>query len=53
MKSIEQIDRNMAVVTRIEDPDVSWHDVHDAPFSLHGFCMEQKRAKFSAVCPKT
>lgn len=42
MKTIEQIDRNMAVVTRIEDPDVVWHNVHDAPFSLHGFCMPQE-----------
>lgn len=42
MKTIEQIDRNMAVVTRIEDPDVVWHDVHSAPFSLHGFCMPQE-----------
>ena len=42
MKSIEQIDRNMAVVTRVENPDVLWYDVHDEPFSLHGFCMPQK-----------
>ena len=42
MKSIEQIDRNMAVVTRIDDPDVIWHDVHDAPFTLHGFCHAQQ-----------
>ena len=41
MKTIDQIDRNMAVVTRIDDPDVIWHDVHDAPFSLHGFCHAQ------------
>lgn len=47
MKPIELIDRNMAVVTRIEDPDVKWFDVHDAPFSLHGFgCAQDKSDVF-------
>jgi len=52
MKTIDQIDRNMAVVTRIEDPDVVWHDVHDAPFSLHGFCMDQKKGESFRRLPK-
>lgn len=37
MKRIEEIDLNMAVVTRLSNPDILWLDVHDAPFSLHGF----------------
>ena len=36
MKNIEEIDRNMAVCTRVEDADVCWYDVRQEPFSLHG-----------------
>ena len=52
MKTIEQIDRNMAVVTRIEDPDVEWHDVHGEPFSLHGFCMPQQAGEIFRRFPQ-
>ncbi|MBQ9952174.1 MAG: SGNH/GDSL hydrolase family protein [Clostridia bacterium] len=40
---IEEIDRNMAVTTRLDDPDIQWHDVHDAPFSIHGFTEPQPK----------
>lgn len=41
MKRIEEIDLNMAVITRLSNPDILWLDVHDAPFSLHGFTEPQ------------
>ena len=37
MSTIGQIDPNLAVAARVTDEDVIWHDVHDAPFALHGF----------------
>jgi len=43
MTDIGKIDRNLAVVSKVEDSDVIWHDVHDAPFSLHGFCCPQQK----------
>lgn len=46
MKKIDEIDRNMAVATRLEDSDVQWFDVHDAPISLHGFCAPQRGEPF-------
>ena len=45
MSTIGQIDRNLAVASRVEDQDVVWHDVHDAPFSLHGFCCPQVKGE--------
>ena len=37
MESYIQIDKNMVVNTTIGDVEVTWHDVRNAPFSLHGF----------------
>ena len=45
MKRIEEIDLNMAVATRLEHPGIRWHDVHDAPFSIHGFSEPQKKGE--------
>lgn len=43
MLNIGQIDPNLAVAGKIEDTDIVWHDVHNAPFSLHGFCCTQEK----------
>lgn len=43
MKRIEEIDKNMAVVTRLTDTDIEWYDVHEAPFALHGFNEPQEK----------
>ncbi|MBQ9805773.1 MAG: hypothetical protein IJW49_04625 [Clostridia bacterium] len=37
MQSYINVDKNMIVNTTIGDVDVVWHDVRQAPFSLHGF----------------
>ena len=37
MESYINLDKNMIVNTTIGDVDVVWHDVRQAPFSLHGF----------------
>lgn len=42
MSRIDEIDRNMAVITRIDDPEIEWFDVHDAPFRLNGFLDPQQ-----------
>lgn len=52
MKRIEEIDRNMAVATRLDDPEIMWLDVHDAPFVLGGFSEEQKKNEPFRRLPK-
>ena len=37
MKRIDEIDLNMAVTGCLNDEDILWLDVHDAPFVLNGF----------------
>lgn len=37
MKSYIELDKNLAVNTTIGDAEVTWHDVRNSPFSLHGF----------------
>ncbi len=37
MESYINIDKNMIVNTTIGDVEVTWHDVRQSPFSLHGF----------------
>ena len=37
MESYINIDKNMIVNTTIGDAEVVWHNVKEAPFSLHGF----------------
>ena len=37
MKRIDELDLNMAVTTRLDDPEILWLDPHDAPFVLNGF----------------
>ncbi len=36
MKTIGQLDRNMAVANRVQAPDLIWHEAREAPFCLHG-----------------
>lgn len=52
MKRIDELDRNMAVVTQLEDTDIQWFDVHDAPFSLHGFTEPQPKGEPFRRLPK-
>ncbi len=35
--NIQQIDRNLAVETKIEESDIRFYDVRQAPFELYGF----------------
>ncbi len=37
MESYINIDKNMVVNATIGDTEVTWYDVRQAPFSLHGF----------------
>jgi len=37
MENYINIDKNMVVNSTIGDIEVTWHDVRNAPFSLHGF----------------
>jgi len=52
MSRTEDFDRNMAVTIRLDDPDIRWHDVHDAPVSIHGFCMRQQKDEPFRRLPK-
>jgi len=45
MSRIDEIDRNMAVITRLEDPEIQWNDVHSEPFVLNGFIDPQPADK--------
>ncbi len=45
MNSFIDIDKNMVVNTTIGDAEVVWHNVKQAPFSLHGF-YEPESASF-------
>lgn len=49
MESYIQIDKNMIVNTTIGDVEVTWHDVRNAPFSLHGFYDPQNQPYFRRV----
>lgn len=46
METYVNLDPNMAVSKTIGDVDVVWHDVRQAPFSLHGFYQPQSEAYF-------
>ena len=49
MENYVNIDKNMVVQTTIGDSDVVWHDVREAPFSLHGFYEPRKTPYFCRV----
>ena len=46
MPSIETIDPNMAVTTRLNDPEIEWHSTKEACFSLHGLCEPRAEGPF-------
>ncbi len=52
MESYINIDKNMIVNDTIGDVPVIWYDVHDEPFSLHGFCEGGTRPYFHRVDPE-
>ena len=43
---IEDFDRNLKVVSSIDEPDIVWLSVRDEPFSLHGIWYEEESGCF-------
>jgi len=41
--NIENIDRNFKIETNIDEPDLRFYDVKEAPFELYGFCENFQR----------
>ena len=52
MKKIDELDLNMAVTTRLDDPEILWLDPHDAPFVLNGFTEPQPKGEPFRRLPK-
>ncbi len=52
MKRIDELDLNMAVTTRLDDPEILWLDPHDAPFVLNGFPELQPKGEPFRRLPK-
>ena len=52
MKKIDELDLNMAVTTRLDDPEILWQDPHDAPFVLNGFTEPQSKGEPFRRLPK-
>ncbi len=48
---IEDIDRNLAIETGVDEPDLVWLDVREAPFSVHGVFYDQKEGCFVRMDP--
>lgn len=46
MESYIELDKNMLVNETVGDVEITWHDVHEAPFSLHGFFEPKKGEVF-------
>lgn len=46
MESYIELDKNMLVNETVGDVEITWHDVHEAPFSLHGFFEPKKGELF-------
>lgn len=49
MENYINIDKNMIVNTTIGDVEVTWHDVRNDPFSLHGFWEPKTEPYFHRV----
>lgn len=41
VKTIDQLDRNMAIVARVDEPEVEWRDARKAPFRICGLYEPQ------------
>ena len=52
MKKIDELDLNMAVATRLDDPEIQWLDPHDEPFVLNGFTERQIQGEPFRRLPK-
>lgn len=50
MESYIELDKNMLVNETVGDVEITWYDVHEAPFSLHGF-FEPKRGELFRRLP--
>ena len=46
MKTIDQLDRNMAIATRVEEPDIIWRNAGEAPFRICGLYEPQAEGPF-------
>lgn len=57
---IEELDKNLAIKTTVEEPDLVWFDVKEAPFELHGVTYDEAAGRYvrmplevaAAVSPK-
>ena len=45
-KGAADYDKNMVVKTTIEEPDLVWLDVREAPFSLHGVWFDEAQGTY-------
>lgn len=45
-QGIERIDRNLQVDATVNDPDIVWHDVREAPFRVYGLYDYREQAVF-------
>ena len=46
VKTIDQLDRNMAIATRVEEPDIVWRNAGEAPFRICGLYEPQAEGPF-------
>ena len=46
VKTIDQLDRNMAIVARVDEPEVEWRDARKAPFRICGLYEPQAEGPF-------
>lgn len=46
MESYIELDKNMATSDSADEVELTWYDVHEAPFSLHGFFEPKKGEMF-------
>ena len=49
METYVELDKNLIVNTTIEDAEVEWYNVRQAPFSLHGFYEPENSSFFTRV----
>lgn len=45
-QGIERVDRNLRVEAMVNDPDIVWHDVREAPFRVYGLYDYREQAVF-------
>ena len=53
MKNFINIDKNMVVNSTIDNVEVKWYSVKNAPFCLHGFCEEEVEKGYYCRLPQS